>query len=174
MLFIDGIRKGIQYENVNYWIQDYEAAFELLTQLVADHWTLEYAIIVDNGDCLAVPIEAFDGQPIGVHIHALQQEWNQALLVRPDRLSPFNQSRFKSWFLQLDAYYSNLLVHLEKMILSIETRKRKLATERNEKLKHFLSYSYDLRLQTNQRLYQQTKKDHQKNQQRLQELENMF
>lgn len=171
ILFVDGIRKGVHYENVNYWIQDYESAFELLTQLVTDHWTLEHALIVDNGECVVIPVEAFDGQPIKVHIGVLQQEWTQLLLTKPRMSKQSGPPGFRDWLLRLDTYYDHLLLYLEKMILWLESRKLKLATGRNEKLKRFLRTNYDLRLALNRKLYQQTKTNRQKNQQRLLELD---
>ncbi len=83
MVFIDGFKQGIWYENVGFWIKTYESAFEKLTQLVADKWSLSVAILVDKGECIHLPIEAFDGQPIQAQIEALEQEWTQLLEAKP-------------------------------------------------------------------------------------------
>ncbi|GAB4029747.1 hypothetical protein [Spirosoma gilvum] len=170
MLLVDGVKNGIQYENVTHWIQDYESGFELLTKMVTDQWTLKAAILVDNGDCMCLPVEAFDGQPIGIHVQSLQQEWTQLLSTKPHLHREASEFWVKDWCLRLDGYYNGLLGHLEKMIFLLEIRKIKLLAHRNEIIKLLLTSNYDLRLEMNKKLYQQTQKARQKNQQRLLEL----
>lgn len=167
MLFIDGAQKGVEYKNVNYWIQDYESAFELLTQLTADCWTLEYAIIVDNGDCMSLPVEAFDGQPVQTHIHALEQEWIQLLSAKPRTLKKVGKCWWEDWLLQLDTYYEKLLGHLEKKISILEVKQLKLATQRDSELKLLMSRSYETSLELNKRMYDQITTDRNKKHQLL-------
>lgn len=172
MLFVDGVSSGIECPNVGYWIEDYESAFELLTGLVADEWILRYAVIVDNGDALEVPLEAFDGQPIRIHIHALQQEWDRLLSEKPERSNQFSGLRLKNHFLRLDEYYVGLLKHLEKMIFLLEIDKNKIERKQDKELRLRLVNQFTLRLDINRRMYQHTKEDRQNNLLRLAMLEN--
>lgn len=171
MLFVDGISRGVHCTNVGYWVQDYESAFELLTQLVSDDWTLLQAAITDGYDRITVPVEAFDGQPIQVHIHALQQQWNQILSDKPVLSDQLGTPQFKNWYRQLDTYYDALLTYLGKMIFLIEAKKRKLITKRDPELVTRLSRQYALQLDHNRRMYQKTTESRRKNRQRLQEME---
>ncbi|WP_157634855.1 hypothetical protein [Spirosoma panaciterrae] len=170
MLLIDGMYKGGHYENVTHWVQSYESAFERLTQLVANQWTLTTILLVDNGDCMYLPAEAFDGQPIQIHIETLQQEWTQLLSAKPCMQARSGELRLRDWYLQLDEYYADLLDHLKKMIVLLESRKVKVSMSRNERLKEALSRGCDYRLELNKKLFIQTQKDRQKNHQRLQKL----
>ena len=167
MLFIDGVKQGVSYKNVGYWIQSYESAFETLTQLVVDQWALTTAILVDEGDCISLPVEAFDGQPIQGHLAGLELEWTQLLATKPSQACKSSEGRLKDWFLQLDAYHGRLLSHLEHVILLLEAHKRTALTRRNDALKRVLIRQYDCQLALNMRMYQQTQKDRQINQQRL-------
>ncbi|MBN8823385.1 MULTISPECIES: hypothetical protein [unclassified Spirosoma] len=171
MLLMDGMYKGVHYENVAHWVQSYESAFELLTQLVVNQWTLTTAILVDNGDCLCLPVEAFDGQPILDHIQALELEWTQLLL--PSHYSPSRSvdARLKDWYVRLDIYYGDLLAHLERIILLLENRKLKILNHHNEAMRSLLSSKYESRLELNRKLHLQTQNNRQTNQQRLRQLE---
>jgi uncharacterized protein (UPF0262 family) len=163
MLFVDGIIQGVYHPNIGYLITSYEAAFEQLTQLVAEGWGLEYAIIIDEGNTITLPVEAFDGQPIEVHIATLQQQWAQLLREAPDKTSTRLASsrssireRLKDHLLSLDAYYARLLIHLEKMIFMLEVRKAKLARKHSETMRTKLSQQYDSLLGSNRRIYSST------------------
>ena len=171
MLFVDGISGGIHCTNVGYWIQDYESAFELLTQLVTDDWTLLEAVIADGYDRITVPVEAFDGQPIQIHIHALQQQWNQILSTKPVLTGQYDKQNVKDWYRQLDTYYDGLLIYLGKMIFLVETKKHKLTAKRDKELVQLLSNQYTVMLDRNRKMYQQTAESRRKNSQRLRELE---
>lgn len=171
MLFVNGISRGIYCNHVGYWVKDDESAFELLSQLVADEWTLEDAVITDGTHRVHVPVEAFDGQPILVHVRALQQEWNQLLVARPRPVNLNSRLHLKDWHLQLDTYYSLLLNHLGKMIFLLNARQHVLTTRYDQAMKLRLSRQFALLLHTNRRMYQQTEKYRQQNLLRLQTLE---
>lgn len=169
MLFIDGTHAGVYRENVGYHIQNYESGFDLLTHLVIDHWTLESAIIVDNGDCVSLPVAAFDGQSVRKHIITLQQQWNELLSVKPVRPSPLPQLR--SWYLQLDTHYGELLTRLVKLIFVWRNRINTLENRQNEPFSSSLINQYQLKLENASRIYQQTVAYRYRNWQQLQTLE---
>lgn len=152
-------------------MQDYESAFEQLTQLVTGDWTLLKATITDGYDRITVPVEAFDGQPIQVHIHALQQQWNQILQAKPVLSGQVGKPQIKDWYRQLDTYYDGLLNHLGKMIFLIETKKRRLMAKGDRELVIWLNRQFALQLDSNRRMYQQTASNREKIRQRLRELE---
>ncbi|MCK8490913.1 hypothetical protein M0L20_03555 [Spirosoma sp. RP8] len=167
MLFINGTSRGIQCSNLGYWVKDYESAFETLTQLVAEQWTLQEATIVDEHNRMSIPVEAFDGQPIQVHIHTLQQQWNRILFAKPELLELSDEQWLKNHFTQLDTYYKDMLTHLEKMIVLYEIRKTKLNVMRDKDLRTRVRAQYDLLLEGNKRMYKQIRNSRQKNQIRL-------
>lgn len=169
MLFIDGISKGIYHENVGYYIQDYESAFDRLTQLVSDDWILEFAIIMDDGQGVTLPVEAFDGQPMLKDIRALQQQWNELLSVQPAQRAslPLQKDRY----LQLDAYYGGLLAYLGKLIFLRRNRLSALQGSQNELLHSRLISQRQRLLDSTSYLYEQTVEHRYQNWQRLQALE---
>lgn len=177
LLFVNGIYKGVKCAHVGYWISDYESAFELLTKLVTDNWALQEATIVDGRNRLEVPIKAIDGEPIQAHIRTLQRQWQFILNSRDstltDPLSVLTQNQLKNWYLHLDAYYVDMLDHLEKMITSLEKRKSLLLIiPSNESLRLLVNDQYDSLLKSNKRMYRKTRKDRQENIIRLQRINN--
>jgi len=171
MLFINGISRGIQVTNLAYWVKNHESAFEILTGLVADKWMLEDATIVDGYDRMAVPIEAFDGQPIQVHIQALQKQWQYILSKQPLPSLNADRQQLIGWYKRLDAYYKDQITHLQKMMILLKLRQTKLAPMRNDHLKLRYDQQQNQLLESTQRMYKQTKLNRQKNRRRLNELE---
>ncbi|GAB4044267.1 hypothetical protein [Spirosoma jeollabukense] len=171
ILFVNGINDGILCTDVGFWISNHESAFELLTQLVADDWILLEATVVDGADRLSVPVEAFDGQPIQVHIQALQQQWQLLLPSQPLPPSRLSDQQLKNWYIQLDAYYEDMLTHLGKMISLLEMRKTLLTSHSDEFIKTRLDRQYKAMLATNRRMFKQTKESRQKNKLRLNQIE---
>ncbi|ADB41193.1 hypothetical protein [Spirosoma linguale] len=177
LLFVNGIYEGVECDHVGYWINDYESAFELLTQLVSNNWILQEATITDGLDRLPVPLEAIDGQPMQAHIRTLQHQWQSILnTTKSIQANPSDiptQHHLKNWYLHLDAYYDGMLVHLRRMILSLETSKSLLLTGQvNESVRLLVNDQYDSLLKSNRRMYRQTKEERQKNTIRLQKIEN--
>ncbi|SOD97075.1 hypothetical protein [Spirosoma fluviale] len=178
LLFINGIYEGVECAHVGYWVDDYELAFELLTQLVTDNWILQEATIVDGQDRLDVPIKAIDGEPIQAHIRMLQRQWelilnNSGNNDQTNSSIALRQQQFISWHLHLDAYYDDMLLHLEKMIVSLEKRKSlMLISQSNESLRLLMNDQYDSLLKSNKRMYRKTKLNRQKNMIRLQQINN--
>lgn len=169
MLFIDGISKGVYHENVGRYIQDYESAFDLLTQLASDGWTLEFAIVVDNGECITLPVEAFDGQPVLKHIKALEEQWDDLLRPKPARQASLFLG--KDWYLQLDTYYKDLRNHLTKLIFLRRRRLNILQDLPNGSLQSRSIIQHQQLLESALHLYQQTVEHQHRNWQRLQALE---
>ncbi len=168
MLFVDATSsEDIDCTNLGYWVDDHESAFEILTKLVADRWVLKNATVMDGHDRMAVPIDVFDGQPILVHIQALQQQWQQILTSQPSIPADSANQRLKGWYGQLDSYYEHMLTHLKKMVLLLEVRKVRSENRHNEPFKRRLNEKYDKLLTTNRKMYAQTKIDSQKNRERL-------
>ncbi|GAB3035936.1 hypothetical protein [Spirosoma pulveris] len=177
LLFVNGIYEGVECDHVGYWIDDYESAFELLTQLVSTNWVLQEATITDGLDRLLVPLEAIDGKPIQTHIRALQHQWqlilNSNTSGRTNPSTTIRQHHLRNWYLHLDTYYDDMLIHLRKMIVSLETRKSLLLTgQLHESVRLLVNDQYDSLLKSNRRMYRQTKEDRQRNTIRLQKIEN--
>ena len=171
MLFVNAITlEDVECTNLGYWVGDHESAFEILTKLVAEGWVLTEATIMDGSDRMAVPTEVFDGQPIQVHIQALQQQWQQILTNQPVLAAATGMQRLKEWYTQLDSYYETMLVHLEKMVFLLEFRRGRSLNRRNGALRKRLDDQYDTLLTTNRKMYRQTKIDSQKNRERLAKL----
>lgn len=171
MLFVNATTADdIDCTNLGYWVGDYESAFEILTKLVADQWMLKDATVMDGQDRMAVPVDVFDGQPILVHIQALQQQWQQILTSQPGPPADSAKQRLKGWYVQLDGYYDYMLTHLEKMVLLLEVRKIRSENRHNEPFKRRLNDQYDKLLATNRKMYAQTKIDSQANRERLSRL----
>jgi hypothetical protein len=172
ILFVDGISDGISCTDIGFWISDHESAFELLTQLVADNWVLQEATIIDGPDRLSVPVEAFDGQPIRVHIRTLQRQWQLILSNQPLPPNTLTSQQLKQWHIQLDAYYEDMLTHLGKMISILEMKKTLLATHSDEYIRLRLGRVYKSMLATNRRMFKQTKVNRQKNRLRMNQNKN--
>jgi hypothetical protein len=167
VLFINATICGLECRHLGYPIPDHESAFELLTLLVADGWIVQEAFVVDGPDRLKVPVEAFDGQPIQIHIHSLQRQWQRLLSDQPIPPNTLNNQQLKSWYMQLDAYYAELIEHLDKIISLVELRKDRLATYPNKLLCLQLVTYYNVLLTSNRRMRNQTRKSRQTNKNRL-------
>ncbi|CAN5203210.1 hypothetical protein BH09BAC4_BH09BAC4_46800 [soil metagenome] len=61
---------------------DLEDAFELVSQLKATNQQIQQAYIIDKGQRIELPLEAFDGGPFAAPIQNLQREW-EAILSTP-------------------------------------------------------------------------------------------
>lgn len=61
---------------------DLEDAFELVSQLKAKNQQIQQAYIIDKGQRIELPLEAFDGAPFAAPIQNLQREW-EAILSTP-------------------------------------------------------------------------------------------
>ena len=170
ILFFSGISREVQCNHVGYPINDYESAFELLTQLVADGWILQKAVIVDETGSMSVPLEAFDGQPIQEHIRSLQQQWQLILSPGPAPVNSPAKQRIKDWHVQMDAYYDNMISYLEKMILLIGIQQTRIAMYPNESVRIQMKNQYDRLLSNNRLMYKQAKKSRQQNDNRLNKL----
>ncbi|SFC87915.1 hypothetical protein [Spirosoma endophyticum] len=171
ILFVNGVNDGISCTDVGFWVSDHESAFEQLTQLVADDWVLQEATVVDGADRLTVPIDAFDGQPIQVHIRALQRQWQLLLSSQPLPPNRLCDQQLKSWYMQLEAYYDDMLTYLGKMISMLEMRKTLLATYSDEFIKTRLGRQCKALLDINRRMFKQIKASRQKNRLRLSQIE---
>ena len=167
LLFFDGINQGQQCTHVGHWVKNYESAFERLTELVAQEWLLQRAVIVDGYDRIRVPVEAFDGQPIEVHIRSLQREWQRILLARSATYEGLTKPQLRDWYHQLDAYYEDMLAHLEKMILLLELRKTRLEVKRSEAVRSRLTRQYNNLLSGHKRMHKQTKTSQRINRRRI-------
>ncbi|GAB4054335.1 hypothetical protein [Spirosoma litoris] len=169
ILFINGIIYGIQCSHLGYSVPNHESAFELLTQLVADGWMVQEAVIVDRQERFKVPIEAFDGQPILAHISNLQQQWHQLLSQQPTPSYKPDNQELKGWYIQLENYYEQLIGHLETTILLAKAR---LVTYPDKSLRIQFQKQYNTFLASNRRMRDQTRKSRQLNSYQLKKLNN--
>ena len=105
VLIIHGIRAGIEWKNLICFPDDYEAAFDLLSNYVAGGLTLLEASVGDDGPLSKLPVDGFDGQLISPHLQNLQKEWEEVLAKRPKRTKNPASSPLQEWDRQLILYY---------------------------------------------------------------------
>ena len=171
MLVVNGMNQGIQCPNIVFWVNDYESAFELLTQLTTDSWMLQKAVLVDGPDRVDLPVEAFDGQSFRVPMKALQQQWQQILFSQSKQSAVLGKYRLKDWHCRLEVYYGGQLTQLQTMRLALEKKLARLLTLKNQSLGLRLREQYSRLLESNQRMLNQTVVNRQKNQECLAKLE---
>lgn len=172
MLFVDGTNLGILCRDVSFWVKNHEAAFDLLNQLVAEDWVLERATIIDGLDRISLPVQAFDGQSIAFHIATMQRQWQQILARQPMVVDPVDEENIISWLHQLNAYYDDMVIHLQKMVFLLEVRKANLGKRINDKYTPKLNQQIESLLEINKRMFKETKRYQQQNRKRLSKLEN--
>ncbi|GAB4035652.1 hypothetical protein [Spirosoma jeollabukense] len=170
ILFFSGISGEVQCNHVGYPIANYESAFELLTQLVAEGWILQEAVIIDGTGRIAIPVEAFDGQPIQAHISALQQEWQLILAPQSVPGKPPVKQRMNDWHAQMELYYDNMIGYLEKMISLIGVQQARMATYPNESVRIHVKDQYEKLLTSSRYMHEQAKKSRERNGTRLNKL----
>ena len=105
VLIINGYRRGVEWRNLICFPDDYEAAFDLLSQFVATGLTLVEASVDDGGALLKLPVNSFDGQLISPHLKNLQKEWETILTEQSKETENKVTSSFKEWDRQLIHYY---------------------------------------------------------------------
>lgn len=170
ILFFSGTSEGIQCMHVGYPITDYESAFELLTQLVADRWILEEAVIIDETSRMDIPLEAFDGQPIQEHIRSLQQQWQRILSPLPVPNKPPVKQRMKDWHVQMEVYYDNMISYLEKMMSLLNIQQARIAACPKESVRIHINDHYERLLNNSRYMHKQAKESRERNGTRLNNL----
>ena len=171
MLFIDGIYQGVTCTNLMYWKQDYESAFEELTDMVANGWVLEHVWLADGPSRVELPVSAFDGESLREPIQQLQQQWRDLLQDKPVPIAGPSNQRLIDWHHQLITYYQRQLTLLNTMILCLEKGITNVAAkQRNPDLRLRVIRQYDFLLTTQKRLLKQTEGNHQRALNRLERL----
>ncbi len=79
VLIINGINEGVTWNNLFCPAGTLESALDRVTGFVESGLILFSVQLRDNGSCLNIPVEVFDGQPFTPPIAALQTEWQQVL-----------------------------------------------------------------------------------------------
>lgn len=171
MLVVNGIIRGIQCPDIVFWVNDYESAFELLTQLVADQWTLRQATLIDGMERMPLPTEAFDGQAFRAPVKSLEQQWKQILSTQSTPSTALGKYRLKDWHCRLDVYYGQQLTQLQTTGLALREKLTRLVALQNPSLRLRLWDQYNRLLESNQRMLSQTVVNRQRNQDRLAKLE---
>lgn len=170
ILFFSGTSGEVQCMHVGYPISNYESAFELLTQLVADGWILQEAVIIDGTGRTNITVEAFDGQSIQEDIRALQQQWQLILSPQPGPDKPPVKQRIREWHAQMEVYYDNMISYLEKMISLIGVQQARMATCSNESVRIHVKDQYERLLTHSRYMHKQAKESRELNVTRLNKL----
>ncbi|GAB4023423.1 hypothetical protein GCM10028808_73840 [Spirosoma migulaei] len=68
-----------EYRSLAYGAIELEMCLEALTMLPKKGWQLIHIELIDNGQHILLPIEAFDGKPIKEPLKQLRQEWELIL-----------------------------------------------------------------------------------------------
>ncbi|MGM9510755.1 hypothetical protein ACS5NO_23675 [Larkinella sp. GY13] len=105
VLIIHGIRAGIEWKNLICFPNDYEAAFDLLSNFVAGGLTLLEASVSDGGPLSKLPVDGFDGQIISPHLQNLQKEWEIVLADWPPFTKKPANTPLQEWDRRLIHYY---------------------------------------------------------------------
>jgi hypothetical protein len=72
------VRSGYQEYSVGH--ADFDSCFDILDDLInAGCELLHVKLSIYNGKPIVLPIEAFDGEPVGEAFRALKDEWEKVL-----------------------------------------------------------------------------------------------
>jgi hypothetical protein len=167
VLFVDGTNRGITCRDISFWVPNHEVAFELLNELVRDEWILERATIVDNLDRISLPVQAFDGQPVRAHIATIEQQWQLILASRSSGKKYNSKASQMGWLKQLDGYYENLILYLQKSVMLIEGRKSRLGNQPPNQYTPRINAQLDRMLAWNKRLNRDTRRAQLMNRRRI-------
>ncbi|GAB3893485.1 hypothetical protein GCM10028803_07650 [Larkinella knui] len=91
---------------------NYEVAFDILSNYVAAGLKLSEATLNDGGSFLNLPVRSFDGQSISPHLQNLQKEWEDVLAIKPEQRQAEKNSQFKEWDRQLITYYEKQIARV--------------------------------------------------------------
>jgi hypothetical protein len=127
IVVINGFKEGSIWTNFVFCAQTPEVAFDHLSAYVADGLVLFNAWLIDGSVRQELPVEVFDGQPFGLPIEQLQQQWERILKVPFVWATPANQQRFKEWDRLLITYYEKQISHFSKAIERLERAAQKSA-----------------------------------------------
>ncbi|KAA9357363.1 hypothetical protein [Larkinella humicola] len=105
VLIIHGIRAEIEWRNLICFPNDYETAFDLLSNFVASGLTLLEASVSDGATLLKLPVDGFDGQLFSPHLQNLQMEWEEILANRGNYSKKPVITPLQEWDRQLIQYY---------------------------------------------------------------------
>jgi hypothetical protein len=147
VVVINGFKGGISWTNFIFCTQSPEVAFDRLSAYVADGLVLINAWLIDGSVRLALPVEAFDGQPFGLPIKQLQQQWEHILGEKPDWITSMNRQRYKEWDRLLIAYYENQIGYFSKAIDRVEKAARISETLRYSPKRFRLTQQYETLVQ---------------------------
>ena len=98
-LFITTLKQQSCQQNFMCQVSSLVEAFDFLNTIVKLGDTLISARIADQGSVIQLPVEAFDGHPVGDLITALQQEWERILKqpLRQPSLPSIDDELYKRW-----------------------------------------------------------------------------
>ncbi|NEU70493.1 hypothetical protein [Spirosoma agri] len=98
-----------------------EAAFEVLSAIAAAGDVVVSVDLLDNGQHIPLPAEAFDGEPIRPHIEKLEEDW-KALLNKPVSSHAIHQQILTNFSWRLRETYQTRISWLEQAIAQTESR----------------------------------------------------
>lgn len=91
ILFFTALSKEATIKTFSCHQNKLEAAFDLLSQIVAQGDSIISAQIIDEDNITELPPQAFDGEPFTEPINKLEKHWRQ-ILNQPILLSPQNHA----------------------------------------------------------------------------------
>lgn len=68
-----------QPKECSWWFANLEFALDVLTNLSSKGKTILHARLVDNGQPINLPLDAFDGTTMSSSLRQLESEWQQLL-----------------------------------------------------------------------------------------------
>ncbi|WP_133299855.1 hypothetical protein [Larkinella punicea] len=104
---------------------DYEAAFDLLSNFVAGGLTLLEASVSDGGPLSKLPVESIDGQLISPHLRNLQKEWEIVLTDRPPFPKNPATNPLQEWDRQLIQYYEKQIERVCRSLICNRNAQKK-------------------------------------------------
>lgn len=171
LLLVDGTNKGILCRDISLWVTNHESAFDLLNHLIRDGWVLKRATVIDGFDRVQLPIQAFDGQSVAAHMATMQHQWQQILARRSTDYKLKTSSTLLTWMHQLDAYYADLIQHLQKMGVLLEAGQAGMDERIRNTFAPELNAQIDSLIRMNRRMYREARRSQQKNRNRLRKID---
>jgi hypothetical protein len=142
VLIVNGIKEGVKWKNFICFPDDYETAFDLLSNFVATGLTLLEASLSDGTSLQKLPVNGFDGQVFSPHLKNLQQEWEGILNKKPQRIENQAIRKFREWDQELILYYEKQMERVCKNLVCNKKAIRKASQKQHsvislDQIKHY-------------------------------------
>ncbi|GAB3906947.1 hypothetical protein GCM10028803_40150 [Larkinella knui] len=128
ILILNGTHEGTNWTNFMLSVIDYTSAFDRVASYVANGLVLENATLIEGGNRMELPIEAFDGQSFSGQFDKIQQQWEAIFDDRPLPLATLDKQRFVNWNRRLIDYYDQQINHTIKSILRLSKKLKRISS----------------------------------------------